>query len=463
METWNNLARRERVDKIAEAVQWLCLLIVAAVELLFFLPGETAAGLVYLFLEWKLVDVSILFFAASCLRRQFREGRGYFLLALLAVVWFYVVRVAHMRLELTNKEPGTFVCAYLLYFPFAAASGDGKKQRGLKCLMLLFAIVGAVFGVYAVLLVARHLPACLQGYVFWDGARFGTMGHPNICATVLMVSVGLTGGFAARSKGIGLKILLFLLMGLEFWAASLTNSRAAIVLTCVLLGGILFCCLRGPGRKRLALALLAAVAATALLFCVSRSLFSWNNARLTAMAQQAQQTGEETGLTLDENGGLKTENGQDSFANSLKTLNGRTEIWAAAVEGIRDNPRILLIGTENVGQTISPHWKMEVQHSHNAWIEALYQLGIPGLLAALALTGLAVWNGAVLLWRNADLLQSCVAMVVLCLMGCAVMEPYLFVANAQFHYFDFLFLLCLGYMDQWRRQTRNRKGESIRV
>ena len=106
---------------------------------------------------------------------------------------------------------------------------------------------------------------------------------------------------------------------------------------------------------------------------------------------------------------------------------------------------------------------MEVQHSHNAWIEALYQLGIPGLLAALAHTGLAVWNGAVLLWRNADLLQSCVAMVVLCLMGCAVMEPYLFVANAQFHYFDFLFLLCLGYMDQWRRQTRNRKGESIRV
>ena len=106
---------------------------------------------------------------------------------------------------------------------------------------------------------------------------------------------------------------------------------------------------------------------------------------------------------------------------------------------------------------------MEVQHSHSSWMEALYQLGIPGLLAALALTGLAVWNGAVLLWRNTDLLHSCVVMVVLCLMGCAVMEPYLFVANAQFHYFDFLFLLCLGYMDQWRRQTRNRKGERIDV
>lgn len=109
MEKRNNLARRERVDKIAETVQWLCLLIVAAVELLFFLPGETAAGLVYLFLEWKLVDVSILFLAASCLRRQFRESRWNFLLALLAIVWFYVVRDAHMRLEGTCRDPGAFV------------------------------------------------------------------------------------------------------------------------------------------------------------------------------------------------------------------------------------------------------------------------------------------------------------------------------------------------------------------
>ena len=79
-------------------------------------------------------------------------------------------------------------------------------------------------------------------------------------------------------------------------------------------------------------------------------------------------------------------------------------------------------------------------------------------MAALALTGLAVWNGAVLLWRNDDLTHSCVAIVVLCLMGCSMLEPYLFTVNAQFHYFDFLFLLCLGYMNQWRRQKMTGKG-----
>ena len=458
MKHWSNLASSQRVDRIAGAIQRLCLLIVAAVELLFFLPGEQADGIVYLFLEWKLVDVSFLFFAASFCRKQLRQSKWYFLLALLAVIWFYVTRGIHLRLEQANRDPGTFVCAYLLCFPFAAAVGDGKKQWGLNCLMLLFAAVGAVFGLYAVLLVTRRLPAFLDGYVFWDGARFGTMGHPNICATVLMISVGITAGCAVKTGKIGLKIPLFLLTALEFWALSLTNSRAAVVLTCVLLGGILFCRLRKPGWKGFLLAFLAAVAAMALLFCVSRSIFSWNNARLTALAQQAQQTGEETGLALNENGSLKTENRQGTFAKSLKSLNGRTEIWAASMKALRDNPRILLIGTERVGEIISPYWeRMDAQHTHNAWLQALFQLGLPGLLTALALTVLAVWDGVVLLWRNDDLLHTCIAMVVLCMMGCAVMEPYLFTVNAQFHYFDFLFLLCLGYMDQWRMEKARGK------
>ena len=462
MKHWNDLVSSQRVDRIAGAIQRLCLLIVAAVELLFFLPGEQADGIVYLFLEWKLVDVSLLFFAASFCRKQLRQSKWYFLLALLAVIWFYVTRGIHLRLEQANKDPGTFVCAYLLCFPFAAAAGDGKKQWGLKCLTLVFVLMGAVFGGYAVLLVTRHMPAFLEGYVFWDGARFGTMGHPNICATVLMVSIGLTTGYALTAKW--LKFPMLLLSALEFWALCLTNSRAAILLTCALLGGTAFCALRKTGWKRVIPALAAAVAVMALLFGVSRALFSWNTNRLTALAQQAQQTGEATGLSLDENGQLITENAQgDSMASSMRTLNGRTEIWAAAAEGIRDYPRILLFGTERVGQTISPHWRLEVQHSHNAWVEALYQLGIPGLLAALGLTVLAVWNGAALLWRNDDLFHSCVTMVALCLMGCAVMEPYLFVANAQFHYFDFLFLLCLGYMTQWRGQKSSGEGERQNV
>ena len=445
MKKWNDLVYSDRVDKIAGVVQWLCLLVVAMVELLFFLPGEAADSIVYAFLEWKLVDVVILFLAASFFRKQLLRSRGYFLFALLTVLWFYVVRAIHLGLEGTNQNPGAFICAYLLCFPFAAAVGDGKRMLGLKALAAVFMLVGAAFGFFAVLLVTGRLPAFLDGYIFWDGPRFGTLGHPNLCATVLMISIGLTVGFALRAKRHRIKSPLLVLAALEFWAISLTNSRATIVLTCALLGGILFCLLRRPGWKRLVLAFTAAVAAIVLLFCVSRAIFAWNTARLEELF-----------------GILIAENGQGSFLENLKTLNSRTWIWSAAVEGLRNNPRILLFGTENVRQALFPEGSL-VQHTHNAWFETLYRLGIPGLLAALALSVLAVWDGVVLLWRNDDLLHSCVVMTVLCLMGCALLEPYLFTVRAQFHYFDFLFLLCLGYLDQWRRQGPCQGGERKHV
>ena len=457
MKSWNDLVTRQRIDTAAGVIQRLCLLVVIVVELLFFLPGEAADEIVYLFLEWRLVDVSVLFLAASCCRKSLRQSKWYFLPALLVIAWFYLLRGVHLRLEGTNQDPGAFVCTYLLCLCFAAAAADEEKAWGLRALACVFALTGAAFGFYAVLLVMGHLPAQLDGFVFWDGARFGVMGHPNICATILMISLGFSVGLAVTTKSVWLKCLLAPLTVLEFLTLSLTNSRAAIVLTCALLGGIVFCRLRGTGWKRLLPALAAAAAAMVLLFCLSRAVFSMNSARLTEQAYQAQQTGGESSLVLDESGKLKTENGQGAFVSSMKSLNGRTEIWAAAMESLRDNPRILLTGTEHAGEIISPYWKMDVQHAHNAWIQTLFQLGIPGLLAALVLTALAVWNGAVLLWRNDDLFHSCVTMVTLCLMGCAMLEPYLFTVSAQFHYFDFLFLLSLGYMDQWRVEKEGEK------
>ena len=457
MKSWNDLVTRQRIDTAAGVIQRLCLLVVIVVELLFFLPGEAADEIVYLFLEWRLVDVSVLFLAASCCRKSLRQSKWYFLPALLVIAWFYLLRGVHLRLEGTNQDPGAFVCTYLLCLCFAAAAADEEKAWGLRALACVFALTGAAFGFYAVLLVTGHLPAQLDGFVFWDGARFGVMGHPNICATILTISLGFSVGLAVTTKSVWLKCLLAPLTVLEFLTLSLTNSRAAIVLTCALLGGIVFCALRGTGWKRLLPALAAAAAAMVLLFCLSRAVFSMNSVRLTEQAYQAQQTGGESSLELDESGKLKTENGQGAFVSSMKSLNGRTEIWAAAMESLRDNPRILLTGTEHAGEIISPYWKMDVQHAHNAWIQTLFQLGIPGLLAALVLTALAVWNGAVLLWRNDDLFHSCVTMVTLCLMGCAMLEPYLFTVSAQFHYFDFLFLLSLGYMDQWRVEKEGEK------
>ena len=40
-------------------------------------------------------------------------------------------------------------------------------------------------------------------------------------------------------------------------------------------------------------------------------------------------------------------------------------------------------------------------------------------------------------------------LLALCLLGCALLEPYLFVADVSYHYLDLLFLMCLGYLCLW--------------
>ena len=163
MKNWNDLLTRQRIDTAAGVIQRLCLLVMIAVELLFFLPGERADNIVYTFLEWRLVDISIIFLAASCCRKHLRQSKWYFLPALLVVGWFYLLRGVHLRSEGIGQDPGAFVCAYLLCLPFAAAAGDEENAWGLKALACVFTLTGAAFGVYAVLLVTGHLPACLDG------------------------------------------------------------------------------------------------------------------------------------------------------------------------------------------------------------------------------------------------------------------------------------------------------------
>lgn len=443
---WN----RDRIDAIARAVQWLCGLAVAGVVILYFLPGHPADGIVFGMLEWRFVELTVLFLAASVCRRQKGQGVGLLALAALAVVWFFAVRWMHLRVEGTAKTPGAFLGAYGVCLLFARLTGDDRRCVGLKVLMAVFTAVSLLFTVYGGLLVLDRLPALLEETVYWDGARLGILSHPNIAATMLMLGSGLMLSWAVSTKRLWLRVVLICLTALEFCVMALTNSRTTVLLSCACYGGILFCALGGRSRKRGCAALLAAVVLMGSLLVFSQKLFRANEARLKAQSSESGETN------------LKAENGQGDMKSDLRTLNGRTDIWAAAVQGIRRNPRILLMGTEHAGEIISPYWeKMDVLHTHNSWVQTLYELGLPGLGIALALTALAVWNGACLMWRNDDVWRSGVVMVLACLMGCAFLEPYLFTVDLQYCYFDFFFLTCLGYLIRWRGESA--EGEKKHV
>lgn len=431
-------------------VQFICLLAVVLMELAFFALEDRAGGVAYLMVERYLTLPAMAFLGASFCRELPRRSQWYLYAGLAMAALFFLNQILHQVLEAEAKEIGTFVCAYCLCFPFAAATGDAQRQRGLKWMARLFLAAGILLTGYTGLLLADALPECLKAYVKWDGGRLYAMGHPNICATLLMISMALSAGFALKSRRLWVKGLLEVLLALQFATLSLTNGRTTIILTCLLMGGITFCALRGHGWKRFAVALLAAVVVMAGLFGASRAIYGWNQTRLMqqASAESAQEeapTGESGTPDV-----LVSEQYQGTLANDLKTLNGRTEIWRTALLGLEDNPRVKFIGTEYVDMILTRYAPLTVYHTHNSWLEALYRMGLPGLAAALVITALTLWSAAVVLWRNMDLWKSCIALLALCLLGCAMLEPYLFVVDVSYHYLDFLFLMCLGYLCLWR-------------
>lgn len=436
-------------------LQFGCLLAALAMILAIFLLEDRASGVAYLLAERYLTVPAMVFLGVSLCQELPRRNRWHLYAGAAMVFLFFLNQMLHQVLEAEAKQVGTFLCAYALCLPFAAATEDAQRQKGLKWMAGLFVTVGVLLTAYGALLLLGAVPEYLQNYVYWDGARFYAIGHPNICATLLMIGLTFCLGFAIQSRKLWARILLGLLTVGQFAALSLTNGRTTIILTCLLLGGIAFCACRGRGWKRFALAALAAVVVMAAAFGASRVLFGWNQTRLlhqaentpVAVAVEAEAAEPEETEAAEE---LVAEQYQGTLIDDLKTFNGRTWIWKTAMWGLRDNSRIKYIGTEYVEMILTRYSPGTIFHTHNSWLEALYRMGLPGLGAALVMTVLAVWSAAVVLWRNSDLWKSCVALLTLCLLGCALLEPYLFVVDVSYYYLDFLFLMCLGYLCLWR-------------
>ena len=445
-------------------MQFGCLLAALLMTLFFFLAEDRASGAAYLLVERYLALPAMAFLGVSVCRELPRKNRWYVFAGIAMIALFFVNQLLHQALESEAKQIGTFVCAYALFLPFAAATEDEKKQLGLKWMGGLFIAAGLLMTVYMVLLFLNAVPGYLKDYVKWDGTRFSAMGHPNICATLLMISIAFCAGFALQNRKTWVRIGLGVLVLPQFFAMSLTNGRTTIILTCLLLGGIAFCSLRGRGWKRFLPAILAAVVVMIGAFGVSRAVFAWNQdylMELIARSTQSLPEGTQQMPVFPQNDALQTgypqqtlvsTQAQGSLSDDMKTLNNRTLIWGYALNGLRDNPQVRFIGTEYVDVILSRYSQQPFYHTHNSWLEALYRMGLPGLAAALVITALAVWSALVVLWRNTDLWKSCIALLVICLLGCAMLEPYLFVADVSYFYLDFLFMLCLGYLCLWRRE-----------
>lgn len=454
-------------------IQFCCLAAVSSVAFLFTILG-VYKEIAYYYAENFLVIPAALFVGVSLTGELKAEGRRCMKLAAFMCLWYIIVASKHRLQGMAPTSASAFFCMYLLVFPFAAVTGDGERQEGLLMAAKVFAASALVNVGYGLLAVADRVPAFLESLIKFDGGRLMVLFHPNITACVYMIGAVFCIGGIYRTEIRWKKGMLLAAASMQFIMIALTNSRTTLLIGCVFLGGmVFFTILRGGfwlavktagGWKRILAAVVAAILVIAGVFVVSGEIYDANYERLVKMyiaeqaaAEPVQTAAAVTTSVQTEVADIKlpTVNRQGSLSNDMKTLNGRTRIWTAAFKAIKDDPALLLWGTAYVDTAITENFGGPyIEHSHNSWIEVLMKMGIPGLAVALALTWIGVKKSLYMLFFSRDMWKICMALLTLCLMVTGFLEVYFFNGKINYHMIEYIFLLLVGYLSQWKEENK---------
>ena len=444
-------------------VPMLLLLAAGVIEFLFITLENQFSGIGY-YLAETYVIVPCLLLLGYMLREELGSfARRRLLLAGAAVGWFVIVQCIHKLSGMENHPMATVFFVYLMAFPFASLADDWKNA-GLWCIGGMFIAAALVLVGYSAMLLLDLVPGGMEAYLYWDGARLHALWHPNVAAGYFMIGIGFSLALCFLTRKKLVKVLLGGGIALQLMAMALTNCRTTLLLTGAMLGATAFFRIcKGGGWKRMVLGLLAAAVILVGCFKLSGMLFQWNNDRLLERmtAVQAEpssdlEVSEKEVVLIEDTGIILGDNEQGSLVNDMRTLNGRTLIWKAALKAIRNDKKLALWGTEYSGTYITVYSPIPVVHAHNSWMETLMRMGLPGLMMSLVFTALSVWSAAKLVLSPETLLwKKIIAMLAMCVMASGFLEPYLFITNVYYHITDFIFFFLTGYLDYWSNRKEN--------
>lgn len=444
-------------------VPMLLLLAAGVIEFLFITLENQFSGIGYYLAETYVIVPCLLLLGYMLREKLGSFARRRLLLAGAAVGWFVIVQCIHKLSGMENHPMATVFFVYLMAFPFASLADD-RKNAGLWCIGGVFIAAALVLVGYSAMLLLDLVPGGMEAYLYWDGARLHALWHPNVAAGYFMIGIGFSLVFCFLTRKKLVKVLLGGGIALQLMAMALTNCRTTLLLTGAMLGGtVFFLMCKGGGWKRMVLGLLAAAVILVGCFKLSGMLFQWNNDRLLAELpavqtedDSASEVSEKEVILIEDTGIILGDNEQGSLVNDMRTLNGRTLIWKAALKAIRNDKKLALWGTEYSGTYITVYSPIPVVHAHNSWMETLMRMGLPGLMMSLVFTALSVWSAAKLVLSPETLLwKKIIAMLAMCVMASGFLEPYLFLTNVYYHVTDFIFFFLTGYLDFWSNRKEN--------
>ena len=432
-------------------------------EFLFITLENQFSGLTYYLTEDYLIVPALLFLGVALAGQLPKFAKQRLLLAGAAIAWFVLIQIIHKLSGMDTHPIATVFFVYLMAFPFASVSED-RENIGIRWIGGMFLTASLVLVSYAGLMVLDLVPSIWAEYLYWDGARLHVFWHPNMSACFFMLGIGFAIIFLVQARKPLAKVLLAVAVAVQFAAMAMTNCRTTLLLTGAFFGGILFFVIFKGCWKRFVLGLLVAALTLVGSYKVSSAIYQANNDRLVAniLAAEAENSEsiseaaevEEAKIVVHQaiegDTVLRGENGQGTLANDMRTLNGRTYIWKGAFSAIRDSKALALFGTEYSGTVISVYSPLQVVHGHNAWVESLMRMGLPGLMLSLVFTALAMVSAAKLVLNPVvELWKKILAILTMCLMATGFLEPYLFITNVYYHVTDWAFFILTGYLDYW--------------
>ena len=320
------------------------------------------------------------------------------------------------------------------FSPSTALGGAGRYALNMMLLPIGFAAMRErrhVAWVLAAYVVGAALSA-VYGFATssatgFSGRLTGSIGDPNAEATVLAASIplliGVVGMFrpSARTKLVPIVVGIILFAGLF----STVSREGLVALAAVMIGAVVF---GGRWRGRAAALLAIGVCVTVGYFFV-----------LAPLAARQRVT--------------------------MADTSGRSSIWTVAWRVVEAHP-VLGVGNDNFilvegryvnqpGAVLATYIIGNPRVVHNAYLEALADLGIPGLLTLLAVLALSLGAGIRAAWmferlgdREMELVSRCVVLAII-----AVLTAALFVSSEYGKYLWLLLAVCPALLALARRTT----------
>lgn len=426
-----------------------CLVLVGVLEIFPMIFSHFLSGASTLFLVGCQNAVAALFVGITFREHHSRESRKLFLIFFAMMIWTGFLQILDLKnFEIvSNYLPRfalyTLVCEYGMMLPMGCLLKGRKSIWGIEILGTIFIAGTFLLSFLTILLYMNITPGNLSLLLHWWGSQLSLMWNPNILAHILLIGMTFSMILVCIVKPLWAKVLLGFHAVVEFLLLSVTDSLSTILMACCLLGGLAFFLSYKShtfSLRKFLISILIALLVISLLFMLSSAIYKGQILHLSTSTKNPQE--------------IIDDAHPSSLRNDFKNFSGRSVVWRCSFLQIFDHPSILLLGNEDIGALISAEAGRPISHSHNAWLQALMGLGIPGLAIALYITCFTIKNCFILCFlRDTKMYQKIVCLFLLALMGTQFCEPYIFYAEFPANFTNMVFLFFVGYTVYWVHNT----------